>query len=186
MKSLVQFSSLACLILSSSLVSAKKYDIISAKASGNATIVSREKGFSTVNIKVDRINDELTDDLDRGDVLEAWLVDHGTATDADFTSSNDDDNDGAFEDASSASDFSISGVTVPDVPVIDITEASPYALSLGTLKKDGSGNYTLSFKTRNTFKPYDYLMITQESKGNQGDYDPRPGTQLTTVDIDFR
>ncbi len=186
-------ASLICL-LSLTLVAAnaKKYEIISSDISGETTLVSRTKtgSYSTVNINIDRISDSLAEDLDRGDVLEAWIVDHGTASDEGFSSSNDDDNTGSFDDATSASNFSIlnssgASVSVPNVPIINLSEASPYALSLGILKKNSQGNYTVSFKLRNSLAPYDYVMVTQESRGNKGDYDPRPGTQISKTDINL-
>lgn len=167
-----------------------KLDIVGESVSGKLRFRSRAKkgSQSKVVVKIDRLSQELLDDLDRGDVLEAWLVDEGTATDASASSSNDDDNELSFSDETTGTAFSIlnsssASISIANVPVINLIEAAPYALSLGQLKENKKGNYVVSFSMINSLTPYDYLMITQESKGNQGDYDPRPGTELTRVNL---
>jgi hypothetical protein len=165
----------AVMIFGLSSASAKKVDIIGSLVSGKATITSRTKvgATSVIRISIDRINAELDDELGRGDVIEAWLVDEGTGTDDSRSSADTDDNDLSFDDEE-----------VDEGLVIDVLETVPYALSLGTLEKN-KGNYTVTFNTRNSFAPYDYIMLTQESRGNRGDYDPRPGTQLSRNEVDL-
>lgn len=165
----------ATMIFTVTSVSAKKVDIIGSQVSGKATITSRSKvgATSTITITIDRIDAELDSNLGRGDEVEAWLVDEGTSTDNNRSSSNTDDNVGSFDDDEADGEL-----------VIDTLETVPYALSLGTLQKNKS-NYTVTFRTRNSFAPYDYIMLTQESRGNRGDYDPRPGTLLSRNDVDL-
>ncbi len=165
----------AAMIFGLTSVSAKKVDIIGSQVSGKATITSRSKvgAYSTIRITIDRIDTELDANLGRGDEIEAWLVDEGTSTDDNRSSSNTDDNDLSFDDEEADGEL-----------VIDTLETVPYALSLGTLQKS-NGNYTITFRTRNSFAPYDYVMLTQESRGNRGDYDPRPGTLLSRNDVDL-
>ena len=169
---------------------AKNIDIIGTSVSGKARFLSRTKvgAFSRVAITIDRLSTELDADLGRGDVLEAWLVDHGTATDSTKSSANDDDNKLVFNDDATASNFTLANssgvsVSVANIPINNLIEAAPYALSLGVLNKNKKGNYVLSYKVRNSLRPYDYILITQESKGNRGDFDPRPGTELTRIDL---
>ncbi len=156
-------------------VTAKKVDIIGSLISGRATIVSRTKkgAISTVHIKLDRTDSELDDDIGRGDTIEAWLVDEGTGTDDSRSSAETGDNDSSFDDEE-----------VDGALVIDTLETLPYAVSLGTFVKN-KGNYILNFRTRNSLAPYDYIMITQEARGNRGDYDPRPGSQLSRTEIEL-
>ncbi len=163
------------LALGAGSVTAKKVDIIGSLISGKSTITSRTKSgsYSSVTISIDRIDADLAANIDRGDTIEAWLVDEGTGTDDNRSSSGTDDNDGSFDDAEIAGTL-----------VIDTLETVPYAVSLGQLQKT-KGNYTLSYHTRNSLAPYDYIMVTQESRGNRGDYDPRPGTQLSRTDVEL-
>ncbi len=165
----------AAMIFAATSVSAKKVDIIGSQVSGETTVYSRTKkgATSTINIKLDRIDSELDDAIGRGDVIEAWLVDEGTETDDSRSSAEIGDNDLAFDDEEVEAGL-----------IIDVLETVPYALSLGTFtKKDG--NYVLSFRTRNSLAPYDYIMLTQEDGGNRGNYDPRPGTLLSRTDIEL-
>jgi len=61
----------------------------------------------------------------------------------------------------------------------------PYALSTGVLRSRGGSmrTYVGSFKIDNTLAPYNAVVITVESDGNRGAYDPRPGTPVLAGDI---
>lgn len=64
----------------------------------------------------------------------------------------------------------------------DVATASrdiPYALSTGLLKRKGtSKTYVGKFKIDNPLTPYSAVAVTLESDGNEGNYDPRPGSPL--------
>lgn len=64
----------------------------------------------------------------------------------------------------------------------DVASASrdiPYALSTGILKRKGtSQTYVGKFKIDNHLAPYSAVAVTLESDGNEGTYDPRPGSPL--------
>ncbi len=53
----------------------------------------------------------------------------------------------------------------------------PYALSTGLLRrKDTTQTYVGKFKIDNPLTPYAAVAVTLETDGNEGSYDPRPGT----------
>jgi hypothetical protein len=174
----------------------KKVDIIGqtdsgSAISGTASINSRKRegALSRINLIVDRLSSEIEDDLSRGDVLEAWIVDQGLATDSAASSANDDDSPGSFRNAFTDASYSIQNqssvsIDIGNISIIKLMESIPYALSLGTLKANGKGNYIVEYQTRNSLSPYDFIMITKESKGNQGDYDPRPGEEVARASIE--
>ena len=66
-------------------------------------------------------------------------------------------------------------------------EAAPYALSTGVLTAAEDGSLSLTFHIpAYNFSPYDAVMITMESDGDDAmmGFDPRPGTPVLSGDID--
>ncbi len=100
-------------------------------------------------------------ELPEGTVLEGWLVDVGRFAGSGYNAS--------VADQSYGPPF---GNLAFDV----LVSAAPYALSTGLLLEDTAGNWSLDFHVPNyNFSPYDAVVITAESDGNSGDWDPRPG-----------
>ncbi len=102
-------------------------------------------------------------ELPEGTVLEGWLV----------------------AEACSLSKFSycvadeLYGPGFGDPGLNVLASAAPYALSTGVLLEDEAGNWSLDYHIPNyNFSPYDGVVITAESDGNSGDWDPRPGTPV--------
>ncbi|MCC7448602.1 MAG: hypothetical protein IT324_14375 [Anaerolineae bacterium] len=77
-----------------------------------------------------------------------------------------------------------------------LVDSIPYSLSTGALIDDGKGNLSVAMKWPNyNFGPFDMVVITLESDGNETPWDPRPGgpvlmgliaegTPTNDVDID--
>lgn len=61
----------------------------------------------------------------------------------------------------------------------------PYALSTGLLRLRAGSTRTFvgSFTIANSLAPYSAVVITLESDGNRGGYDPRPGTPVLAGEI---
>ena len=73
------------------------------------------------------------------------------------------------------------GMAQVDAPngMVAISVSLPYALSTGVLQRQGNGNmYTGHFRIVNLLTPYGAVVVTLESDGNRGSYDPRPGTPV--------
>ena len=107
-----------------------------------------------------------------GSVLEAYLVDAGL--DGGMGTSNASDADEAFGVAFGNADFKAA------------VEAAPYALSLGVLTAAEDGSLSLTFHIpAYNFSPYDTVMVTIESDGDDGmmGFDPRPGAPVLDGDI---
>ena len=100
-------------------------------------------------------------ELPEGVVLEGWLVDVGRFAGSGYNAS--------VADQGYGPPF---GNLAFDV----LVSAAPYALSTGVLLEDEAGNWSLDFHVPNyNFSPYDAVVITAESDGNTGEWDPRPG-----------
>ena len=108
--------------------------------------------------------------LPTGSTLEAWLVDSGKSGGLGESSVNDADQQYGTPFANT--DFNTN------------VENAPYALSLGKLEwaeaRDSYHNFTY---LQNSLTPYDAIMVTIESDGNQNNYDPRPGTPILIAEI---
>ena len=101
-------------------------------------------------------------ELPEGAVLEGWLVDAGRFT-------------GPSQTNASVADQGY-GPPFGNLAMDVLVSAAPYALSTGVLQLDTEGNWSLDFHVPNyNFSPYDSVVITAESDGNTGDWDPRPG-----------
>ena len=100
--------------------------------------------------------------IPEGTVLEGWLVDVGRFAGFGYNAS--------VADQSYGPPF---GNLAMDV----LVSAAPYALGTGVIQLDTEGNWSLDFHIPNyNFSPYDSVVVTAESDGNSGDWDPRPGT----------
>lgn len=110
--------------------------------------VDAEKG--KVEIRVENAT------VPQGSVLEGWVV--------------------ALPPTASNAD-SKSGPPFGDENIARLSESIPYALSTGTLKKSGN-SYKGKFQIDNSLAPYNAVVVTLESDGNRGNYDPRPGTPV--------
>lgn len=164
-----------------------KVEVIGA-VSGEIKVKSSNKagGVSRVQGSIDRISEDIKDRLQRGDNLEMWLVDRGAAEGDNSTSVDAGDSDfstfqsfdGAVTSVFAVQNNNATGVNLDNIPLINLVEAAPYALSVGALKVNKKGDYVVNYKTRNSLSPYDFLMVTLESGGNLGDYDPRPGSEV--------
>lgn len=105
--------------------------------------------------------------LPAGSVLEGWVVDPGHAG-----------GPGGPALTSESSADEVYGTPFGD-PVLDgLADDGAYALSTGVLKKVGNNKYMGKFQIDNSLVPYNAVVITIESDGNVGNYDPRPGTPM--------
>ncbi len=105
--------------------------------------------------------------LPEGTVLEGWVVDVGRFAGPGYNAS--------VADQAYGPPF---GNLAMDV----LVSAAPYALSTGVIQLDTEGNWSLDFHIPNyNFIPYDDAVITAESDGNSGDWDPRPGAPFFTA-----
>ena len=99
--------------------------------------------------------------LPEGTVLEGWVVDVGRFA-------------GSGHNASVADQTY--GPPFGDLAMDVLVSAAPYALGTGVIQLDTEGNWSLDFHIPNyNFSPYDVVVVTAESDGNSGDWDPRPG-----------
>ena len=122
------------------------------------------KGFAFFESDSARLFITLSPDgasLPEGTVLEGWVVDVGRFAGSGYNAS--------VADQSYGPPFG-------DLAMDVLVSAAPYALSTGVLQLDTEGNWSLDFHIPNyNFSPYDVVVITAESDGNAGDWDPRPG-----------
>ncbi len=108
--------------------------------------------------------------LPEGMMFEAWLVDAGKL--------------GGLGTSSVSEQDQQFGTPFANLDFSGNVDAAPYAHSMGTLVWDAvRGSYHVYFETHNMLTPYDAVMVTVESDGNQQDYDPRPGTPILIGEI---
>lgn len=109
--------------------------------------------------------------LPAGSVLEGWVVDAGRKGGPGMTHASD--RDQKYGPAFGNPEFAA------------LSRDLPYALSTGILRlRAGSTRtFTGSFTIANTLQPYNAVVITLESDGNKGAYDPRPGTPVLAGEI---
>ncbi len=108
--------------------------------------------------------------LPEGVVLEGWLVDAGL--------------DGGPGITNASGGDELLGAAYLNEDFADLAETAPFAQSTGTLHSMDGLNYELVFALPNAnFSPYDAVVITAEADGNQGNFDPRPGTPVLEGDI---
>ncbi|MDR7520644.1 MAG: hypothetical protein QN131_15130 [Armatimonadota bacterium] len=109
--------------------------------------------------------------LPLGSVLEGWVVDAGRKGGPGMSHASDKDQK--------------YGVAFGNPDFAALSRDIPYALSTGLLRlRAGSTRtYVGSFKIANTLTPYNAVVVTLESDGNRGAYDPRPGTPVLAGEI---
>ncbi|MDR7523616.1 MAG: hypothetical protein QN168_14270 [Armatimonadota bacterium] len=109
--------------------------------------------------------------LPAGSVLEGWLVDAGRKGGPGMSHASDKDQK--------------YGVAFGNEAFAALSRDIPYALSTGLLRlRAGSTRtYVGAFKFDNTLVPYNAVVVTLESDGNRGTYDPRPGTPVLAGEI---
>ncbi len=102
--------------------------------------------------------------LPAGSVLEGWVVSAGSQGGPGMSSASERDQQygPAFGEPAFASK----------------SREIPYALSTGQLERGDGQTYTGHFQIANPLTPYGAVVVTLESDGNQGSYDPRPGTPV--------
>lgn len=130
-----------------------------SRATGAASI-RREEG----TVEIDAV---LADgvSLPEGSVLAGWLVDAGKL--------------GGLGEASVSEADQRYGTPFANVDFSGRVDDAPYALSLGALAWDSvRGSLYLFYAGGTALAPYDAVMVTLESDGNRGNFDPRPGTPI--------
>lgn len=144
----------------------------------SATLFAEEAGLGEVkgfayfdrasaNLFINLIPDGAS--LPPGAVLEGWLVDAGRFALSDY-------NAGVADQTY--------GPPFGDLALDVLVSAAPYALSAGLVQLDTEGNWSLDFHISNyNFTPFDAVVVTAESDGNTGDWDPRPGAPFFSADI---
>ncbi len=104
-----------------------------------------------------------------GSVLEGWLVSAGTKGGPGMAHASDADQ--KYGPAFGNPEFA------------KLSRELPYALSTGKLKQTDARTFVNKFHIDNTLTPYGAVVVTIESDGNQGAYDPRPGTPVLAGEI---
>lgn len=109
--------------------------------------------------------------LPMGSVLEGWVVDAGRKGGPGMSHASEKDQK--------------YGAAFGNEEFATLSRDLPYALSTGILKSRGGSmrTYVGSFKIDNTLAPYNAVVITVESDGNKGAYDPRPATPVLAGEI---
>jgi len=98
-------------------------------------------------------------------ILAAWLVDAGNLGGLGQTSVSEADQQ--------------YGTPFANVDFSQRVSDAPYALALGELVWDAAReSYYLFYEANFSLEPYDAVMVTLESDGNEAGYDPRPGTPI--------
>lgn len=113
--------------------------------------------------------------IPEGAVLEAWVSDAGRLTPFGKTHAHIADNK--------------LGPSLNNAYLGAIMDAMPFSTSLGVLKADASGMYTLQVHwPKYAFRVYDIVSVTIEADGDTGKWNPRPGTPALvgaiTPDVD--
>lgn len=109
--------------------------------------------------------------LPMGSVLEGWVVDAGRKGGPGMSHASEKDQK--------------YGAAFGNPEFAALSRDLPYALSTGILKPRAGSSRTFvgSFKIDNALAPYNAVVITLESDGNKGTYDPRPGTPVLAGEI---
>ncbi len=132
-------------------------------------------GFADVDVDKGTVKTTVTlaagTTLPAGSVLEGWLVDAGRKGGPGMSHASDADQK--------------YGVAFGNPEFAALSRDIPYALSTGLLRlRPGSTRtYVGSFKIDNTLAPYNAVVVTLESDGNRGTYDPRPATPVLAGEI---
>lgn len=132
-------------------------------------------GFADVDVEKGSVKITVTlaagTRLPAGSVLEGWLVDAGRKGGPGMSHASDADQK--------------YGVAFGNPDFAALSRDIPYALSTGLLRLRPGSTRTFvgSFKIDNTLAPYNAVVVTLESDGNRGTYDPRPGTPVLAGEI---
>ncbi|MAG29181.1 hypothetical protein CL632_03515 [bacterium] len=125
-----------------------------------AAQISSEQGKVEIDVRLDEVAV-----LPENSVLAGWLVDAGKLGGLGETSESDLDQQ--------------YGTPFANIDFSSRVGEAPYALSLGGLAWNSERkSYYLFFNGIDPIIPYDAIMITLESDGNQANFDPRPGTPI--------
>ncbi len=96
-------------------------------------------------------------------VFEGWITDMGGLFDP-LKANNAQPSDQKF------------GPRFANRTIASLIDSIPYSLTTGALVDDGKGNLSVAMKWPNyNFGPFDMVVITLESDGNEAPWDPRPG-----------
>lgn len=132
-------------------------------------------GFADIDVEKGSVKFTVTlaagSRLPAGSVLEGWVVDAGRKGGPGMSHASDADQK--------------YGVAFGNPDFAALSRDIPYALSTGLLRlRPGSARtYVGSFKIDNTLAPYNAVVVTIESDGNRGAYDPRPGTPVLAGEV---
>lgn len=132
-------------------------------------------GFADVDVEKGSVKITVTlaagSRLPAGSVLEGWVVDAGRKGGPGMSHASDADQK--------------YGVAFGNAEFAALSRDIPYALSTGILRlRAGSTRtYVSSFKIENALTPYNAVVVTLESDGNRGTYDPRPATPVLAGEI---
>jgi len=109
--------------------------------------------------------------LPMGSVLEGWVVDAGRKGGPGMTHASERDQK--------------YGPAFGNAELAAASRDLPYALSTGLLRLRSGSTRTFSgsFAIANSLQPYNAVVVTLESDGNRGAYDPRPGTPVLAGEI---
>lgn len=108
--------------------------------------------------------------LPDGSVFGAWLVDAG--------------NLGGIGAKSVSENDQKYGTPFFNIDFSKNIDDTPFPVYMGKLQWDSEReSYYLFYETYDILTPYDAVMITIESDGNSGNYDPRPGTPIMIGEI---
>lgn len=109
--------------------------------------------------------------LPMGSVLEGWLVDAGRKGGPGMSHASERDQR--------------YGPAFGNPELAALSRDLPYALSTGILRRrrGSTRTYVGTFAFANTLQPYSAVVVTLESDGNRGAYDPRPGTPVLAGEI---
>ncbi|MBU2575634.1 hypothetical protein KKF64_00865 [Patescibacteria group bacterium] len=126
-------------------------------------------GIIEGKVEVDVVLEEETG-LPEGTVLCAWLVDAG--------------NLGGLGEKSVSDLDQQYGTPFANVDFSKKVDDAPFALYLGRLEWDMlRESLHIFYEVNDILTPFDAVMITLESDGNNGNFDPRPGTPIMIGEI---
>lgn len=136
--------------------------------------LSQASGIARINAEQGRAEIDVIlpegKSLPQGATIEAWLVDAGK--------------EGGLGSTSVSAADERYGTPFANVDFSDKINSAPFAHSLGQLQwRQERGSFYKFTSSNNGFLPYDAVMITLEADGNQGNYDPRPGTPILIGEI---
>jgi len=132
-------------------------------------------GFADVDVEKGNVKITVTlaagGTLPMGSVLEGWVVDAGRKGGPGMTHASERDQK--------------YGPAFGNAELAAASRDLPYALSTGLLRLRSGSTRTFSgsFAIANSLQPYNAVVVTLESDGNRGAYDPRPGTPVLAGEI---